>query len=294
MHHTVSTDPEIDVSFAVIFLAIFCYFLLFALVASLLVFAPARHATTRLAGRVGSGLRVTALATVRQLLIAPHRATASALTRALTLLKAHRRLALGSFALILLPSLAVLTGHSKAVFDFGDAPARPDRHIALLLEGEQLAPPPALPPEIFTTREVELIRPATAWASRDWDLLDATFRQRLLTVFKLMREQHGYDMVLLEGYRSPERQAALASIGEHVTRAGAGMSFHQYGLAADSAFVREGKLVISEKDPWAMRGYQLYGELAAAAGLAWGGNWRMRDYGHVELRRAGVLGSLDG
>jgi peptidoglycan L-alanyl-D-glutamate endopeptidase CwlK len=60
-------------------------------------------------------------------------------------------------------------------------------------------------------------------------------------------------------------------------------SYHQYGLAADSAFFRDGKVVISERDPWAMRGYQLYGEIAAQVGLTWGGSWKMQDYGHVEL-----------
>ena len=69
------------------------------------------------------------------------------------------------------------------------------------------------------------------------------------------------------------------------------MSYHQYGLAADFAFVRDGKLVISERDPWAMGGYAHYGELAETVGLVWGGRWQMRDFGHVELRREGVLGS---
>jgi hypothetical protein len=44
-----------------------------------------------------------------------------------------------------------------------------------------------------------------------------------------------------------------------VTNAKAFQSYHQFGLAADCAFLRDGKLVISEKDPWAMRGYQFYG-----------------------------------
>lgn len=105
-----------------------------------------------------------------------------------------------------------------------------------------------------------------------------------------MRDEHGYEMALLEGYRSPERQARLAALGSNVTQAGAYHSYHQYGLAADCAFYREGKLVISEKDPWAMRGYELYGQIAESAGLTWGGRWKMMDLGHVELRRAGVLG----
>jgi peptidoglycan L-alanyl-D-glutamate endopeptidase CwlK len=96
-------------------------------------------------------------------------------------------------------------------------------------------------------------------------------------------------MVIIEGYRSPERQNALAQMGGSVTNAKAFQSYHQYGLAADSAFMRSGKLVITEKDPWAMRGYQLYGEVAESVGLTWGGRWKMMDLGHVEFRKPGVM-----
>ena len=96
-------------------------------------------------------------------------------------------------------------------------------------------------------------------------------------------------MALLEGYRSPARQDMLAQMGGAVTNARAFQSWHQYGLAADCAFWRDGKLVISEKDPWAMRGYLLYGEVAEQLGLTWGGRWKMMDLGHTELRLKGVM-----
>ena len=121
------------------------------------------------------------------------------------------------------------------------------------------------------------------------NILDGEFRQRLLVVFKLMQERHGIDMVLLEGYRSPERQTELAGFGAQVTRAAAFESWHQYGLAADCAFIRDGRIVISERDPWAARSYALYGEVARSVGFVWGGGWRsIKDYGHVELPRPGV------
>jgi peptidoglycan LD-endopeptidase CwlK len=160
--------------------------------------------------------------------------------------------------------------------------------VVALLEGEHLAPPLPLPPEMFTTRDVVTVRPALATASRAWELLDDAFSQKLLQAYRLMKDQYGYEMVLLEGYRSPERQNELAATGSHVTNAAAWQSYHQYGLAADSAFLKDGRVVISERDPWAMRGYQLFGEVAAAAGLTWGGNWKMADFGHVEWRRAGA------
>jgi peptidoglycan L-alanyl-D-glutamate endopeptidase CwlK len=43
-----------------------------------------------------------------------------------------------------------------------------------------------------------------------------------------------------------------------------------------------GRLVISERDPWAMQAYQALGEEAEKAGLVWGGRWTLRDYGHIE------------
>lgn len=196
---------------------------------------------------------------------------------------------LAALAILLIPPAAVYLLRDRHVLDgYAETPDDTGSLVAKLLQGEELVPPPPLPPEVFVTAEVQLARPMLGTADRKWELLDPDFRQRLLLVFKVMKEQHGYELALLEGYRSPERQAMLQAMGPHVTNAGAFQSYHQHGLAADVAFYRDGRLVITEKDPWAMRGYQLYGEVAESVGLTWGGQWRMRDYGHVELRRAGV------
>ncbi len=162
--------------------------------------------------------------------------------------------------------------------------------IEELLRGERLIPPPAPPPEVFLAAEVEAVVPMVATADRKWSQLDPEFTQRMLAVFRVMKEEYGYEMVLIEGYRSPARQNQLAAKGSHVTLATAGRSWHQYGLAADCAFLRDGKIVISERDPWAMRGYQLYGQVAKQAGMVWGGDWKsIKDLMHVELRRPGVM-----
>jgi peptidoglycan L-alanyl-D-glutamate endopeptidase CwlK len=193
-------------------------------------------------------------------------------------------------ALLIVPTLlALFLSHPGMLPGFEPDVSTPDQQIAALLQGEQLAPPVALPPIAFNTLEVEQVRPMLVDASRNWTLLNADFSQRLLLAFKIMKEKHGYEMALLEGYRSPARQTLLASMGSQVTSAGAFQSWHQYGLAADCAFWRDGKLVISEKDPWAMRGYQLYGEIAESLGLTWGGRWTMMDFGHTELRKPGVM-----
>jgi peptidoglycan L-alanyl-D-glutamate endopeptidase CwlK len=186
--------------------------------------------------------------------------------------------------LICPPAAIVLFGERSASHGFDMTAQGRNAQITELLRGEQLRPPAPLPPLVFSTPEARIERPMLATASRNWQQLDPAFSARLLAVFKLMRERHGYEMVLLEGYRSPERQQMLASMGPHVTNAGAFQSLHQYGMAADCAFLRGGKLVISEKDEWAMKGYELYGALAEEAGLRWGGRWAMRDYGHIELR----------
>lgn len=206
-------------------------------------------------------------------------------------LRRHWRLLSALAVILLLPPTLIVGLRRHVMLDGYDLSVQTDTDttalVASLLKGEQLVPPPALPPEVFLTREVEMVRPDLGSADRKWASLDGDFRQRLLVVFKIMKERYGYDMALIEGYRSPERQAMLAAKGSSVTNAGAWQSYHQYGLAADCAFYRDGKLVISEKDPWAMRGYQLYGEVAKAAGLVWGGSWKMMDLGHVELHEPG-------
>lgn len=151
-------------------------------------------------------------------------------------------------------------------------------HIQAALNPERLVPPPALPPSLFLNSE----RPALESADRDWGRLNPDFVQLVLHVFNRLQER-GYGFALLEGYRSPERQEKLAALGEHVTNARAFQSKHQYGLAADLAPLREGKLVISEKDPWAMAAYEALGEEAEKAGLVWGGRWSFKDYGHIEV-----------
>ncbi|MFP5390527.1 MAG: M15 family metallopeptidase [Gammaproteobacteria bacterium] len=205
-------------------------------------------------------------------------------------LRRHYVLAIGGALLVLVPPVvALMAGGQTQLNGFDDTPREVNSQVASLLEGEHLVPPPALPPLAFMTAEVEQARPMIASASRDWALMNPAFEQRLLMVFKIMKEKHGYDMAILEGYRSPERQNMLASMGSNVTNAAAFQSWHQYGLAADCAFVRNGKIVITEKDPWAMRGYELYGEVAESLGLTWGGRWKMMDFGHTELRMPGVM-----
>lgn len=199
----------------------------------------------------------------------------------------HKRYLAATALVLLLPVILATIFRSHIQLEgYSDYEDEKDPVIVALLEGEQLIPPAPLPPEVFTTPEIQAERPMIKSASRDWLLLEPNFRQLLLRAYKIMEQQHGYTMVLIEGYRTPERQTKLAALGPHVTRAGAFQSYHQHGRAADSAFMRNGKVIISEKDPWAMQGYQQFGEVAESVGLTWGGRWKMMDFGHVELRRS--------
>ena len=157
-------------------------------------------------------------------------------------------------------------------------------HIQAALNPERLVPPPALPPSLFIASE----RPALETADRDWGKLNPRFIQTLLQALVRLQER-GYTFALLEGYRSPERQEKLAGMGNHITNARAFQSKHQYGQAVDLAPLRDGKLLISERDPWAMAAYTALGEEVEKSGLTWGGRWWFKDFGHVE-----VAGSVTG
>ncbi|MPV70063.1 M15 family metallopeptidase [Burkholderia sp. BE17] len=270
--------------------ALVAYFALAVAVAALLLLPGIRatvfESVAQFHGRLTRRANDRAART-RSQIVKSASATRGALNDVQNLLIRRRLMIMVSAGILATPPLVAIALRGRQLFQYDDTARVPDEKIAALLQGEQLVPPPPLPPEVFATREVEQVRPALKDASRDWNLLDPDFRTRLLLVYKIMHEQYGYEMALLEGYRSPERQNRLAQMGSNVTNAAAFQSYHQFGLAADNAFLRDGKLVISEKDPWAMRGYQLYGQVAEQVGLTWGGRWKMMDLGHVEYHKPG-------
>ena len=273
-------------------LAVAAYFLLACLVSWLILFPAGREFFLQTLAGVGLRAHKSLGNMARKQgegVVKIQQSGRNSLRNVIAFARKHYLLVLGGVALIILPPIvAFMSGFDMKLGDYTSTHQAND-HIVVLMEGEQLVPPPALPPAVFATLELEQERPMLVTASRKWDEMDPVFTQTLLKIFKVMKEKHGYDMAILEGYRSPERQDKLAAMGSSVTNAAAFQSWHQYGLAADCAFLRDGKIVITEKDPWAMRGYQLYGEVAEAHGLTWVGRWNMMDFVHTELRRAGVM-----
>lgn len=214
----------------------------------------------------------------------PKQKTNGQLLRARFLVASMHGPLLLAIVLVVLSVAGVLAFSGRISLDPLSAPElERQQHIQSALRPEMLVPPPPLPPSTFIGTE----RPGLETANRDWNRLDPNFVAAVLKVFARL-EARGYPFTLLEGYRSPERQDALADTGVHVTNARAFQSKHQYGLALDAAPLRNGRLVISEKDPWAMDAYLALGDEAEKAGLIWGGRWRLKDYGHIEA--AGLVG----
>ena len=106
---------------------------------------------------------------------------------------------------------------------------------------------------------------------RDPSKLAPAFADNLEKLFQRLRAQ-GFDPMLNEGYRSPERGDRLKSLG--YSQAGA-RSMHVWGAAAD---------LISASGGWsdseAM--WQAMGPIAEDLGMIWGGRWSFYDPAHVQ------------
>ncbi len=262
------------------------FLLVFSMSCWLLLFPDTGQRVVRRLAELGRRWRARVAPAGRGALRRPLRAAAQ--TQALAretrgFVARHRWVLVCALALLVLPPLLILVARRNvALEDFQAADlSESGTMIAQMLRGERLVPPPPPPPAVFTTEEILRLRPEIAHADRRWERIDARLQQQVLAIYEIMR-RHGYQMVLVEGYRSPERQAELMGAGQ-ATRAGAWQSCHQYGLAVDSAPMRDGRLQWDMSDPWTRRAYFLYGELAQQAGLEWGGSWRsIKDYVHVE------------
>ncbi|MBH1560624.1 M15 family metallopeptidase [Stenotrophomonas maltophilia] len=117
-----------------------------------------------------------------------------------------------------------------------------------------------------------------------WDGVHPELRSTLERIALQMKDE-GYDLRLMEGYRSEQRQAALLASQKGVTQAGPGSSCHNHGWAADMVIYKRGRPSWDLTDEQVRQGYQRFGELAQQAGLRWGGAWKsFKDMPHVEMR----------
>lgn len=115
-------------------------------------------------------------------------------------------------------------------------------------------------------------------------LVDAAAR-----IQQAMREL-GFEMLVTDGVRTVAQQQALYAKGRtapgHIVTQADGVthrSNHQphadgFGHAIDLCFVVDGAPSWADGLPWA-----LYGAMAKALGLQWGGTWTTPDRPHIEL-----------
>ena len=120
--------------------------------------------------------------------------------------------------------------------------------------------------------------------------LDPEFRTKL-EIFEKRLLESGIRVKLVSGYRSFEEQNRLYALGRTkpgriVTKARGGYSWHNFGLAADYAFISGGQLTWD--GPW-----RIFGRIARECGLEWGGDWRkFPDRPHVQWRRGKTLAQM--
>lgn len=101
-----------------------------------------------------------------------------------------------------------------------------------------------------------------------------------------LASQEGYNVTTVQGLRSFPEQHALFLKRPRVTKADAGQSYHNYGVADDLAFVVNGQV------SWDDRLYKNLGRWASRVGLEWGGNWHFVDKPHVQLANMPAIAKL--
>lgn len=90
---------------------------------------------------------------------------------------------------------------------------------------------------------------------------------------------HGITIEIISGLRSWAQQSALYAQGRTkpgriVTKARAGSSWHNYGLAIDLGLFANGKYLDEAAPGRAEKIYKELGALAVSQGLEWAGNWK--------------------
>jgi len=123
-------------------------------------------------------------------------------------------------------------------------------------------------------------KPVTGTKPQPITKLQPLVERRLVDVILEMKSL-GHEVRMVEGYRSPERQTTLynqgrVTPGAIVTNAKAGESFHQYGIAVDLVFRKEGYDASHEL-------WETLGRIGEMHGFDWGGRWKSPDKAHFEM-----------
>lgn len=111
----------------------------------------------------------------------------------------------------------------------------------------------------------------------DLSFLQQPFRDSV-EVFLRDCESRGIHLVIVETYRTPDRQDRLKKRGR--SRLAGDQSKHQHGLAIDVVPTKHGKFIWHDRKLWLR-----IGTLGERRGLKWGGRWKkFVDYPHFETK----------
>ena len=123
------------------------------------------------------------------------------------------------------------------------------------------------------------------------DKLDPKFQENarhFLGAAKVIAQEYECDYVIISGTRTWAEQDALYAQGRYksgrvVTKAKAGHSNHNFGVAFDCGVFKLGKYLDDIDPHLASRVHRACAKLAAEHGLSWGGTWTFRDEPHYQL-----------
>ncbi|HRH40417.1 MAG TPA: peptidoglycan-binding protein [Pyrinomonadaceae bacterium] len=137
----------------------------------------------------------------------------------------------------------------------------------------------------FTSSHIIPIESAPVLVNKDLPEIYEGLHPKLVERSLRMQElaaAEGYTIRCTQGRRTFDQQNHLYAQGRTrpgkiVTNAKGGMSFHNYGIADDWAFIVGGQI------SWDEKLYKNLGRWTNAVGLTWGGGWHFVDLPHCQL-----------
>ncbi len=122
--------------------------------------------------------------------------------------------------------------------------------------------------DVLTDRHIAKLHPA--------------IRDKAKSFIIKVEKELGIRLRIYSSLRTWEEQSQLYAKGRSVpgrivTRAKAGQSFHNYGLAIDVVEIRNGKAI------WENPNWQKIAAIGKSLGFTWGGDWKFTDKPHFQM-----------
>lgn len=132
-----------------------------------------------------------------------------------------------------------------------------------------------MPPEQWVVLDEVIVSDTRPERFTELSFLRQPFRDSVV-LFLRDCESRGIHLVIVETYRTPDRQDVLKKRGR--SRLRGDQSKHQHGLAIDVVPTKHGKFIWHDRKLW-----NRIGKLGKKRCMLWGGDWqRLYDPGHFE------------